>query len=210
VQPVTVTQRFQIETFEGEGEGVLSIDPELATSVVVGLQEDVAPISHSLNNIAVVSWDASQGETGALAWDFLDGVGFSPLHVSVRVGNLFDGFDMDCASVASEGPLSFDVALESVGGGRVKIRVPTVIVQDHDETSVANICAQHQVMRTFRIPLSCFTADGPGVFDVEEITRTELRVGEDAAHPSGALMVDSIELTRTSVESMPDCSIFEP
>ena len=162
----------------------------------------------------LVGWNSNLGATGAVVWDLPSPIDFSANHLSVRVGNLFDGYadTLACSAVETENPLSFDIALETIGGERASIRLtdpPGVIEQDYDIVRPTGGCQMIQVMSTFRLPISCFFVDDDG-FLVDDVVRVEFRVGEDEGNPTGELFVDSIEFTASSEEPniVPDCNRF--
>ncbi len=214
-------QRLPIETFEDSNQSQPAyqytgerISRTEAPSLVVqqGRQDElydtaVLPQLPSLNHAMRVDWAAS---AGGVTWVF-ESPGFTPTHLSLRVSNVFDGWltgPDTCEALPSEVPLSFDVHVETSNGGEGRAHVSEVVVQDYtlanNTQSNTTECDMSQSLYTVRIPIECLESSPQ--FDASLLNSIQLRFGDAGSSLSGALVIDSVELTASLEEpASPSC-----
>lgn len=160
-----------------------------------------------LNEALRVDWSSGPGSLRFENFDLPQG--FTPDHLSLRVGNIFDGWSAgapDCTAVSTEQPLSMDLRLRDSNGAVVSTRFDDIVVQDHMDNDVGG-CDETQSLYTLRVPISCMALESGTAFAPNLIDSIDLRFGADSGALEGSVLLDSVELTSSPEEPpVPSCA----
>jgi hypothetical protein len=204
--------RRLIDTFDRDAPGQLTTakpsealvtaqPPFFSDRVVVGPAFPLANAANPDNQVARVDWSLEDPEPGRLSWTFDPGLalnGFSFL--SLRVSNVLTiPTSANCSPIEPDDPVQFTITIRDLDDNEATVLTDVIIPQDFKVVGGDLGCTYVHFFRTLRIPLNDFCGITP--LDLGAIRSMTFSFGfGTGGTPSGAVMLDGIEFTRSEFD----------